>query len=172
MDAGAAPESPAHVSRRFAGWLALLMPLALLVSNAIVGAVQSDLPLPTTLLNNLLAIAWQFPWLVLTAVIGFFGTWALLQIGRQRFDKITRLRGGLLALAAAVVAAAAMTAFDQLVYQAASVSWTGDGASQQELMTATRNAIFVALSAVAGVVVAGLRRTEAMSRADVPSRAR
>lgn len=171
MDAGAAQNGPANVSRRFAGRLALLMPLTLLVSNAIVGAVQSDLPFSTTLLNNLFAIAWQLPWLIITAVIGFLVTWAVLQIGRRNFHGIARWRGGLAALAAAVVAAAAMTALDQLVYQAASVTWTGDGASQQALITFIRNAIFVALSVVAGAVLAGPRRTEAMSR-EVSSSAR
>ena len=159
MDAGLAPKWHAGVGRRFAGWLALLMSLVLLVSNAIVGAVQSGLPFPRTLLNNLLAIAWLFPWLVMTAVIGFFVICVLLQIGRRDRHKIPWWRGGLVALAAALVVAAALTAFDQLVYQVASVTWTGDGASQQALMASLRNAIFVALSAVVGVVVAGLWRT-------------
>ena len=166
MDGAAAPKNGVHFSRRFAGWLTLLMLLAFLVSNAIVGAVQSTLPFPTTLLNNLLAVGWLLPWLVITAVVGFFTSWALLQLGRHRSRTIAWWHGGLVALTAAIVVAAGLVTFDQLVTQVASVSWTGDGASQQAVMTSLRNAVFVALSAVAGVVVASLQRARSSPEGD------
>jgi len=150
----------------------VLLPVILLLSNAIVGAVQSELPFPTTLLNNLLAIAWLLPWLVMTAAIGFFVSWALLQIAPRRSDRIVWWRGGLTAVAAALVAATALTAFDQLVYQAASVTWTGDGAHQQALTTFLRNALFIGMSAIAGVIVAGPWRTRATPREVAPTSAR
>jgi hypothetical protein len=147
------------MTRRFAGWLTLLMVLGFVISNAVVNAYRSELPLLSTLLTNALAsLTWLLPWVAIVAVIGFLVAWGALQIGTHRTGKIEWWRGGLAAFVAAAVVAMAHLGLNSWIDQLVSVQYTGDGQETEALTRMLVSVVFVIWSTTTGIVLSLFKR--------------
>lgn len=147
-------------TRRFAGWLVLLMVLGFILSNAVVNAYRSGLPLlPTLLANVLVSLTWMLPWVAIIIVIGFLAAWGALQLGTHRPGVIEWWRGGLAAFVAAVLVATAHFGLNSGLDLLLSVQYTGDGQATEALTRMLVAIVFVILSTAAGIVLSLSRRT-------------
>lgn len=158
MKSQATVETWATTTRRFSGWLTLLMVLGYVISNATIGAFRSEIPFPVALLTNLFAsITWLLPWVAVVAIVGFFSSWALLQIDRQS-RVISWWRSGVVALTAAVLVTFVHFALNTWIDNIASVGYTEDGELLEAAARAAQSALFVVLSTLSGIVLSRFRR--------------
>lgn len=151
-------ETWATTTRRFSGWLTLLMVLSYVISNATIGASRSEIAFPTVLLTNLFAsITWLLPWVAVVGIVGFFSSWALLQIGR-RIRVISWWRSALVALIAAALISVVHFALNAWIDNMASVGYTENGEALEAASRAAHSALFVVLSTLSGIVLSRFRR--------------
>lgn len=146
-----------RTTRRYSGWLTLLMVLGYLVSTAVIGASRSEIPFPTVLLTSLFgSLTWLLPWVAVIGIVGFFGSWALLQVGAQAVA-ISWWRGGLVAMTTAVLISLGHFALNTGIDHIASVGYTENGEALEAVARAAQSLLFVALSTLFGIVLCMFR---------------